>query len=85
MSTSPLLGLVAHHLAESYPPVHYIATDNYALVESAFLHLKEKGGNRFAFYGLPESSGKRWATEREYAFRRLPLPKKSIAEWFIRD
>ncbi len=60
MSTSPLLGLVARiTFAESYPPVHYIATDNYALVESAFLHLKEKGVNRFAFYGLPESSGKR--------------------------
>ncbi len=50
MSTSPLLGVGgSYHLAESYPPVHYIATDNYALVESAFLHLKEKGVNRFAF------------------------------------
>ena len=68
----PIVGVGgSYHLAESYPPVHYIATDNYALVESAFLHLKEKGVNRFAFYGLPESSGKRWATEREYAFRQL--------------
>lgn len=53
MSTSPLLGLVARiTLPKSYPPVHYIAIDNYALL-SAFLHLKEKGVNRFAFYGLP--------------------------------
>jgi ribose/xylose/arabinose/galactoside ABC-type transport system permease subunit len=40
------------------------------------LHLKEKGVNRFAFYGLPESSGKRWATEREYAFRQLVAEEK---------
>ncbi len=46
----PIVGVGgSYHLAESYPPVHYIATDNYALVESAFLHLKEKGVNRFAF------------------------------------
>ena len=73
----PIVGVGgSYHLAESYPPVHYIATDNYALVESAFLHLKEKGVNRFAFYGLPESSGKRWATEREYAFRQLVAEEK---------
>lgn len=35
------------------------------------MHLKEKGLNRFAFYGLPASSDKRWAQEREYAFRQL--------------
>ncbi|XPE67447.1 substrate-binding domain-containing protein [Shigella flexneri] len=37
---------------------------------------KRKGVNRFAFYGLPESSGKRWATEREYAFRQLVAEEK---------
>ena len=61
---------------QDYPPVHYIATDNHALVESAFLHLKEKGVNRFAFYGLPSSSGKRWAAEREYAFCQLVAKEK---------
>src|SRR5690606_27367237 len=60
----PIIGVGgSYHLAAHYPSVHYIATDNYALVESAFLHLKEKGINRFAFYGLPASSGKRWAAE----------------------
>ena len=59
-----------------HPPVHYIATDNAALVESAFLHLKEKGVHRFAFYGLPASSGKRWAVEREYAFCQLVAKEK---------
>jgi LacI family transcriptional regulator len=63
-------------LPEHYPPVHYIATDNHALVESAFLHLKEKGVQRFAFYGLPNSSGKRWAMEREYAFNQLVAKEK---------
>lgn len=68
----PIVGVGgSYHRQEDYPPVHYIATDNAALVESAFLHLKEKGINRFAFYGLPASCGKRWAQEREYAFRRL--------------
>ena len=56
----PIVGVGgSYHQPEQYPPVHYIATDNTALVESAFLHLKEKGVHRFAFYGLPTSSGKR--------------------------
>lgn len=73
----PIIGVGgSYHLESDYPPVHYIATDNHALVESAFLHLKEKGVNRFAFYGLPSSSGKRWAAEREYAFCQLVAKEK---------
>lgn len=73
----PIVGVGgSYHLTEHYPPVHYIATDNYALVESAFLHLKEKGVQSFAFYGLPSSSHKRWAVEREYAFRQLMAKEK---------
>lgn len=68
----PIVGVGgSYHQPQDYPPVHYIATDNAALVESAFLHLKEKGVNRFAFYGLPAARGKRWAQEREHAFRQL--------------
>ncbi|WP_130833029.1 D-xylose utilization transcriptional activator XylR [[Erwinia] mediterraneensis] len=68
----PIVGVGgSYHQEADYPTVHYIATDNFALVESAFLHLKEKGLQRFAFYGLPASSGKRWALEREHAFRQL--------------
>ncbi len=68
----PIVGVGgSYHRPEDYPPVHYIATDNAALVHSAFMHLKEKGLHRFAFYGLPLSGGKRWAQEREYAFRQL--------------
>ena len=73
----PIVGVGgSYHTPEHYPPVHYIATDNHALVESAFLHLKEKGVHRFAFYGLPASSGKRWAAEREYAFCQLVAQEK---------
>jgi LacI family transcriptional regulator len=73
----PIVGVGgSYHRPECYPPVHYIATDNAALVESAFLHLKEKGVQRFAFYGLPTSSGKRWAVEREHAFCQLVAKEK---------
>ena len=38
----PIVGVGgSYHQPEQYPPVHYIATDNAALVESAFLHLKD--------------------------------------------
>jgi len=73
----PVVGVGgSYHRPEDYPAVHYIATDNYALVESAFLHLKEKGVHRFAFYGLPAASGKGWAAEREHAFRQLVAQEK---------
>ncbi len=57
--------------------MHYIATDNHALVESAFLHLKEKGVHRFAFlWGCLLPAGKRWAAEREHAFSELVAREK---------
>ncbi|MGS3540532.1 substrate-binding domain-containing protein [Klebsiella pneumoniae] len=77
MSTCPSSASAgSYHQPEQYPPVHYIATDNAALVESAFLHLKERGVHRFAFYGLPTSSGKRSAVEREYACCQLVAKEK---------
>lgn len=81
----PIIGVGgSYHLAENYPPVHYIATDNHALVESAFLHLKEKGVNRFAFYGLPasaESVGRRNASMPSASWWR----RRSIVAWCTRD
>lgn len=53
-----------------YPPVHYVATDNTALVDAAYRHLRQKGIEQFAFYGLPASVNHRWAAEREWAFRQ---------------
>ncbi|XAW88650.1 substrate-binding domain-containing protein [Vibrio sp. CDRSL-10 TSBA] len=49
----------------------YVATDNYALVEMAFNHLRDKGIEKFAFYGIPHESWERWASERESAFIKL--------------
>lgn len=58
-----------------YPHFPYVATDNYALIETAFLHLKQKGLNHFAFYGLPtENHKKHWSIERQNAF--VDLMKK---------
>ncbi|QIM67706.1 XylR family transcriptional regulator [Mannheimia granulomatis] len=54
-----------------YPNFPYVATDNYALVETAFLHLKQKGINQFAFYGYPAETEKHWAIERQNAFIQL--------------
>jgi LacI family transcriptional regulator len=45
-------------------------------LKAHFLHLKEKGVHRFAFYGLPTASGKRWAEEREYAFSQIVAKEK---------
>lgn len=70
--TVPVIGVGgSYHRVEDYPPVNYIATDNYALVHQAFMHLKEKGLNHFAFYSIPPDPSRRWATEREHAFQQL--------------
>ncbi|PHI28177.1 D-xylose utilization transcriptional activator XylR [Budvicia aquatica] len=70
--TVPVVGVGgSYHRAQDYPPVNYIATDNYALVSAAFMHLKEKGLNHFAFYSIPPDPNRRWASEREHAFRQL--------------
>ncbi|WP_109078266.1 XylR family transcriptional regulator [Aggregatibacter kilianii] len=54
-----------------YPNLPYVATDNYALMETAFLHLKQKGITNFAFYGLDTEETKHWANERKHAFLAL--------------
>ncbi|CAH0528828.1 XylR family transcriptional regulator [Vibrio hippocampi] len=56
---------------DKYPNVPYIATDNKAIVEMAFQHLKEKGLENFAFYGIPHNDSNRWALEREKAFHEI--------------
>lgn len=68
----PVVGVGGSYEDESeYPEVPYVATDNNALVELAFSHLREKGLENFAFYGIPSDSWKRWAHERELAFKRI--------------
>jgi len=49
----------------------YVATDNFAIVELAYQHLKAKGLQSFAFYGLPQQSEFCWSLEREQAFNAL--------------
>jgi LacI family transcriptional regulator len=68
----PVVGVGGSYQEESdYPEVPYVATDNQALIELAFRHLKSKGLEHFAFYGIPQDPYKRWANEREKAFRRI--------------
>lgn len=69
---TPVIGIGGSYEDEShYPNMPYIATDNASLVETAFHHLKDKGLENFAFYGLPESTLSRWAGEREKAFENI--------------
>jgi LacI family transcriptional regulator len=65
----------------NYPAVPYVATDNFALVEAAFNHLRQKGIERFAFYGSPVSQEQRWAREREQAM--LSLTKQYGYECYV--
>ncbi|WP_191602688.1 XylR family transcriptional regulator [Marinomonas algicola] len=58
----------SYHHKDDYPRLPYVATDNAALVKLAYEHLKRKGLPQFAFYGIPDTSYNRWATEREHAF-----------------
>ncbi len=79
----PIVGVGgSYHLAENYPAVHYIATDNHALVESAFLHLKEKGVNRFAFTVCPtqpQTLGGGTGIRLSPAGRRGKIPRRSLS------
>jgi LacI family transcriptional regulator len=68
----PVVGVGgSYHNEEDYPDYPYVATDNCGLVELAFQHLKEKGLENFAFYGMPHHSHNLWAREREQAFKNL--------------
>lgn len=68
----PVVGIGSSYQDEkNYPAMPYIATDNVSLVNSAFNHLKDKGLETFAFYGLPENHKTRWASEREKAFNQI--------------
>ncbi|HDR1419275.1 TPA: XylR family transcriptional regulator [Pasteurella multocida] len=68
-----------------YPDLPYVATDNYALIETAFLHLKQKGINRFAFYGYPAESEKHWSLERQNAFIHLMRHYEHEPQYYLGD
>lgn len=68
----PVVGVGSSYANEDlYPSVPYVATDNTAIVRAAYEHLKQKGMERFAFYGLPLDSDHLWANEREQAMMDL--------------
>lgn len=54
-----------------YPKQPYVATDNEAIVEEAFRHLRQKGLQKFGFYGFPPDNSHRWAIEREKALQAV--------------
>lgn len=71
-SDSPIVAIGGSYRdGKAYPEVPYVATDNTALVESAFFHLKQLGLERFAFFGMPKTGAPNWAIEREDAFRQV--------------
>lgn len=57
--------------ANDYPNVPYVATDNYKLIDTAYQHLRQKGIERFAFYGTPQDESQRWSIEREKAVVKI--------------
>lgn len=64
------IGSSYHDLAD-YPQVPYVATDNPAIIRMAVDHLKDRGIENFAFYGIPNSSYHRWGRERLVAFEDI--------------
>ncbi|MGQ8366666.1 XylR family transcriptional regulator [Glaciecola sp. 1036] len=78
----PVVGIGGSYAnPEDYPDVPYVATDNYELVNAAFQHLRQKGVQRFAFYGAPVDENQRWAREREQAI--LDITKKEGYECHV--
>lgn len=68
----PVVGVGSSYAKEAmYPDVPYVATDNEAIMRVAYEHLKQKGMERFAFYGLSEDDSHLWAHEREKAMLSL--------------
>lgn len=80
----PIVGIGSSYQDETqYPDVPYIATDNYSVVNNAFEHLRDKGINEFAFYGLPDIEEKRWSLERESIFKNI-MKKHNYNHWIYR-
>lgn len=71
-SSCPMIGVGASfHNKEDYPSIPYVASDNHALIQTAFEHLRSKGIKQFALYSYPPSRQARFAYEREVAFQQI--------------
>ncbi|MGL1958466.1 MAG: DNA-binding transcriptional regulator [Colwellia sp.] len=70
--TVPIVGLSGSILQQNNNlNIPYVATDNYSVTEMAYDHLKQKGLQNFAFYGLPHKDDFYWSIERENAFKTV--------------
>lgn len=65
----PIIGI--GEKKDDYPEIPFVTTDHHSLMQTAFEHLKDKGIESFAFYGLPEHKTKKWAVERESIFKDI--------------
>ncbi|UWZ93507.1 XylR family transcriptional regulator [[Pasteurella] aerogenes] len=82
----PIIGVgSSYQNPEDYPNVPYVATDNNALIENAFLHLKQKGIDQFAFYGYPTAQKKHWSVERLNAFIQLMEKYEHKPNFYLGD
>ena len=71
-SDIPVVGVGgSYQNADEYPSVPYVATDNTQLITAAYEHLRQKGLERFAYYGVPLDENHRWAKEREQAIQAV--------------
>ena len=71
-SDIPVVGVGgSYQNQDDYPTVPYVATDNRQLVNAAYEHLRQKGLERFAYYGVPLDENHRWAKEREQAIQAI--------------
>lgn len=70
---------------EFYPDVPYVATDNHAIIENAFQHLKQKGIDQFAFYGYATEQKKHWAVERLNEFVQLMEKYEYEPKFYLGD
>jgi LacI family transcriptional regulator len=69
---APVVGVgSSYENEEDYPASPYVGTDNRKIIEMAVNHLKSKGLERFAFYGIAPTPCNRWSQEREKAFISL--------------
>lgn len=65
----PIVGLSGSMIPKNNSMnIPYVATDNFSIIQMAYDHLKQKGLQNFAYYGLPHKDEFCWSVERENAF-----------------
>lgn len=68
----PIVGLSGSMLPKNNSiNIPYVATDNFSITQMAYEHLKQKGLQNFAYYGLPHKDEFCWSIEREHAYKSV--------------